>query len=919
MKKRLVSLLATFVFVCLRSFGLTDYMLTANDGNIVPESPRAARFLEVTAPRAALVTGATQFDVPLYTLSVQELNLTFALKYLSNGIKVFDDPCPVSYGWNLMPALRVTRRINGRPDELFPFIVDTEGYNGSSSLTYTQAYRCVVDSGLWNLDHYTSVNRYDAEKDIFTIHLPDRNITCIADFKNGTPRFVTVNADDIRIEGDEKLTYIKVTDNKGTVYTFGRRGEYCVTDLYCNEWLLTEITMLSGDKVLFTWSKNDHSGKNHRELAPNVLSHVMKPGGGSNYSLQRGEDAYNPLVQMGDFHNQLELEKVTFPGGTIALSYTRSAKGPHLTDFVVRNDQNQTVKSATLTYHNLLLRTVDISGVGQYDFGYYEYHDANKYGQDLWGFYNGDNKASTIIPEMELRPETDVQFMSSQGSARYTDENYMRHQLLRRVVYPTGGYTEWNHEVHRFAPATPNTYIKQFVKDVTFDRGGGLRVKSITTAADSTDLKPIVTNYVYGKDGNGLANCSAFPFLYTFVTGMYHDIAVWDTSGEPGSFLSPVLASIYHSHDLTIGITSNYLRYKEGCVPIWYSQVTELTGEGKTEHYFEKLIEDNHVSSIWLDCIPQGQYAMASKGPLETKTIYYKGSGNNFTKISTVESQYKTIIFNNQYYIGWAIRRNLGQLQSDDEHIIPDWGESGSVVLEAKDIGWPTTAYRLVAIRHAPEHLTDVYLCNGYGMWLQQERLVSQTTTQHFDNGDVTSSVSFEYLDGSETPSKVTATLPDGSTRVVDLHYPVNGNSNWERMIDLNLGHTPVRSTLTENISGKTSVKTVANNYSLFGSKSIPRVSNTSAWRGNSSPVVLGEYTYDNRGNLLSRLTRDSVLTTWEWDSNGLYPVSQTVGDRFVTAFEWKDLVGMTSQTSPYRNEDKVCIRLRGTARHRKP
>ena len=914
MGKRLTLLLIAIALICLKSFAITDYMLTANDGNVIPESPRAARFLEVTAPRAALVTGATQFDIPLYTLSVQELNLSFSLKYLSNGIKVFDDPCPVSYGWSLMPALRVTRRINGRPDELFPFLGDIP-YNSDGPLPdYVTLYRCVADSGVYTLSNYTSVGRYDPEKDIFTIHLPDRNVTCIADFKNGTPRFITVNADDIRIEGDAKLTYIKVTDTKGTVYEFGKRGEYCENTLNCNEWLLTKSTLLSGDKVNFEWTENNHVGKNHRELAPNTISNTlntMKPGNGRGTTeLIIGADSENPLVQQGDFHRQLELVKVTFPGGTINLDYTRSEKGPHLTDFTVRNNDNDIIKRATLSYSDLMLKSVDISGVGRYDFGYYEYGGMTRYSQDLWGFYNGDKEAFTLVPEMEVRHATDYPFMSSTGASRHTDEKYMCHRLLNKVVYPTGGYTRWDHEAHRFAPR-PDSVWKQMTfghyieEDVKFESGGGLRVKSITTATDSTDISPIVTNYIYGTDGDGYANCSAFPFLYTFVSGVRHLHAIWNDFDESTGYpITSVVPELLDTYNLTINTTSNYLKHRYG-TPIWYSQVTELTGEGKTEHYFKELVSDN-ISSNWLNPTPQGLFSMASKGPVEVKTIMYKGSGSNYSKISTTDLSYKIVTAQqSNCNSGWAISREITQSQHANLLIVPDFGETGMVKLIDHEL---PPSDRIVIHNYLEVRVGDwgpAYSVRFYTLDLKQERLVSQTSTQHFDNGDVTSSVSFEYLDQSETPSKVTATLPDGSTRVVDLHYPVKGNSNWERMIDLNLGHTPVRSTLTENISGKTSVKTVANNYSLFGSKSIPRVNRTSAWRGNSAPVVLGEYTYDNRGNMLSRLTRDSVLTTWEWDSNGLYPVSQTVGDRFVTAFEWKDLVGMTSQTSPIGTKTK--------------
>ena len=89
------------------------------ESGVWPESPQARAIRQAETPQPAMLTGACEFDVPLYTLSVGDVSIPLSLHYRSNGIRVDDDPQPVGYGWTLSPALRVSRQIMGRPDELF--------------------------------------------------------------------------------------------------------------------------------------------------------------------------------------------------------------------------------------------------------------------------------------------------------------------------------------------------------------------------------------------------------------------------------------------------------------------------------------------------------------------------------------------------------------------------------------------------------------------------------------------------------------------------------------------------------------------------------------------------------------------------------------------------------------------------------
>jgi hypothetical protein len=154
-----------------------------------------------------MLTGAAEFNVPLYDLNIEGLDLNFILNYHSNGIKVDSDPAPVGYGWTFAPAFRITRQIMGRPDELFPFV----GNDDASTFDNNKCYRALTDSGTVLIATLGEHPRYDSEHDIFTIHMPNKSITAI--WNNG--EFLSRGASDYRIAGTNNLSEITVTDPYG--------------------------------------------------------------------------------------------------------------------------------------------------------------------------------------------------------------------------------------------------------------------------------------------------------------------------------------------------------------------------------------------------------------------------------------------------------------------------------------------------------------------------------------------------------------------------------------------------------------------------------------------------------------------------------------------------------------------------------
>jgi len=80
------------------------------------------------------------------------------------------------------------------------------------------------------------------------------------------------------------------------------------------------------------------------------------------------------------------------------------------------------------------------------------------YAKDYWGYYNGQNNAK-LTPDLSFFPFTDdvdYQYMPPgltdflQGANRAPDSSKMQAWILKRLTYPTGGYTEYDYQPHTF-------------------------------------------------------------------------------------------------------------------------------------------------------------------------------------------------------------------------------------------------------------------------------------------------------------------------------------------------------------------------------------------------------------------------------------------------------------------------------------
>ena len=874
MKKVYIILLILFCPLCLCAIETTP------EKEVWPESPQAAQFRHITMPTPALATGAAELSIPLYDLEVDGFTIPIRIDYKSNGIRVSDDPFPVGYGWSFLPPLRITRIIQGRPDEKYPFV----GNQPISSFSHGVKHRCMND-------HDNSNRWLDSEYDLFTFHLVDKSFGAILD--NG--KFQTAGYDEYRIEADSLLNAIKVTDPHGNIYNFATRGE-CIGYNYTIEWLLSDITLANGRTIGFSWVDAYHGSPFQLALQPTMMV----------YGIDRDKDATPRTEWTGRviriYGGAKNLERIDFPGGKISMSYTGEPKYREITSLNVLWG-NDTVKTVDFFHHgenyNYLLSGVTLSDEGSYSFEYHENPLQNNLGQDFWGFYNGKNAGAEVAPTMTIKGiGWRNYFCVIGGSDRSPDEQMAQNFLLRKVKYPTGGTLEWEYELHRFKEhktyggASGITYSYP----ESIDRGGGLRVKKMCLKP-SDDGVCQITEYEYGENCNGLANIVGVPTHETFLSSLnwVHTYTIYiDDSGEP-------IIDIEHDGVVFVAQNSNWLDYQHGATPIWYSEVTERHKEGKIVHKFKNCDENiiyRYGKEDYWKVIPVTINTAFSTGPVEYESTTYAGSAENgYAKVETNYWNYGSRTTASPVYKSVFIQRK--QIQTEISQSAPDFEEGYVVEFERKGLRFPK-----LPLLYWYEDNT-IYEAYPYEIRPQREVLIWQQTTEHTPTGDIFRKTTYEYVPGSDIIRSITTTAGSHSHVKAFEYAKADGGEAQGQMVGRNIIGEAVKT--TEAFDG--CAVTESADMDLFGDNIKPR--RYVRQRAGSPAWAAMEYDYSPSGKLISAKDSAGISTTWTWGYNDRYPTSMKVGNGIITEAAWQPLVGISSTKEPngtthYYNYDRA-------------
>ncbi|MDN5203085.1 hypothetical protein QQ008_16975 [Fulvivirgaceae bacterium BMA10] len=456
--------------------------------NIIPPSPNATAIQQHGNLDVGTYTGSANVSVPIYTITEKGLSVPISLSYSgSNGIKVQEMASWIGLGWSLGAGGAVSRTIRGRADDegngfkSLPSIPDFDISNYQTFYDYAGMVKDgEPDKFFYNVNGLSG--SFFIKKNGDVLQIPQKDVKIIPNY-NGL-----------------KIISFEIIDIDGTSYLFTEPEEvrsrtvgasWTDNAFKVSSWHLTKITdatnSTSIDFIYDSYSTDLYSEfPVHWQIAP---SPITNPFNAHQYSHTET--------------NAKRLKEIVFSNGKVVFTATNSrcdfADDKYLSAIEIQDDLGQLIKKFTFDYSYFGANgTVPVStpcetdvflngslfdgdyykrlrldavrewnknaseSKPSFDFTYYENNwlpSRHSYARDHWGYYNGKNNTS-----LEPKYKVDVRVLDGSivhyvvGDAdREPDFDFVQAGLLKKITYPTGGYTEFEFEQHQAVnDALPN-------------------------------------------------------------------------------------------------------------------------------------------------------------------------------------------------------------------------------------------------------------------------------------------------------------------------------------------------------------------------------------------------------------------------------------------------------------------------------
>ena len=537
------------------------------DGDVVIASPESWNFMKYGGDKPGLYTGTVNVGIPIYTYKDNDFELPVSLVYASNGYMPNVLSGMTGIGWHLECGGMITREVRGIPDEKSTLMSNhAHQLKGYDYLAKDPDRHEVVKNAFveitpvsmdnfhdfsYDIPYYSANPRefYETASDIYTFRFPGYSGRFIFDI-DGKATVIESNVPkgEITIETDKSDTrcpIFKILTGDGYEYTFGNgykmdyeqsAYEFMANDEgdadYPVNYLISAIKAPDGREVQFTY------GQAYPIQSPSIPV-------GRYVASENGEFVIPGWTSAGPVTFVNTLEKIEIGEFNISFTYSRReiehydtmlSSYPRLKldsisfCYSPSGQDSKTIKTCTMEYAygksggnpELMLKKVNLSGEGAYIMSYYgedtPFPYLGHYGIDHWGYWNSldsTNNPNEIIPE---NAGVNAYIWPIQDDNRAPDSEYSERGMLRKIVYPTQGWTEFEYEPHRYSRLVtreaPSYKIE--LKDVPEGEAGGVRIRKITDFAseDSYTTREYVYETEDGKSSGTLLHIPLYNISY---------------------------------------------------------------------------------------------------------------------------------------------------------------------------------------------------------------------------------------------------------------------------------------------------------------------------------------------------------------------------------------------------------------------
>lgn len=556
-------LLGYVVFINISLYG------QANRSEYVPiASPTAASLGKVADIPVNYHTGIPDINIPIYTVREGPLKLPIDLAYHASGLKVMEQASWVGAGWSLNSGGVITRSVRGNADEKSNgascYYLQDKGYY--NYLTVVNGGETIIDyfdfaNGkkdgepdlfFFNVGGYSGKFYFRADKTVAVLPQQDIQVKRLC-------------GDDPAVECSATNEYLSgwiITTPDGTKYYFGKTADALdvdpveSTDTYSftggmtysqtiSSWYLYKIQ--SADQVhsinlqyveedygfyaLSMFPRPFDNGGPGMELAKNLVNGVRLnqitfsnntvtfiPEATPRQDLSSTVGA--PALFDNDNTNAKALKQIRIEGTnfdkTFEFSYayftdsTNPLRGTFGTGITTLESMyNIHTDKKRLKLLSMQERSTDNTVTKPpHLFTYYDEASVPRtlsFAQDHWGFYNGATSNEGMFPYVTVDGTNVFDQATITAANREAAWPSMRAGSLRKITYPTGGYTDFNFEAHE------NGYVRQYFSyeksTEIFSGNAGFMGADYTSPSISRTLA--AGKYLIEMDGTNLLSGAA--------------------------------------------------------------------------------------------------------------------------------------------------------------------------------------------------------------------------------------------------------------------------------------------------------------------------------------------------------------------------------------------------------------------------
>ncbi len=456
------------------------------------EAQSLSKFAEVPVD---LYTGRIDINIPLFTISCNDIVLPISLSYHGGGTKVGDVGGVLGTGWTLNAGGVVSRIVRGIPDEFYLHNGFVKGYdrlNSNEKAFITKLVQrdipadpsAVFDNQDAILSEMTLYGQsYDENKIDVS---PDNYIFSVDGFSGV---FVGSNPNNIQTTGGCKISKVGgiyyLTGVNGLKYEFAypeqkifpyRMGDIYNTtnwddlpeyqDKYTSAWWLTSISSVAGDSLKLKYSDSIEKQLSTPHSSYAYTQYDTFDENIERKTIHRFHNGYsNPFIKTtSDTLYHRFLEEIVAPNCTLRFYYSPKYNGYSRLDSIsLYSSATNANESPIERYEFVYVGTatsVNLSMIkhrgknGKYQYYNFSYHYTNTGGmtsenKDHWGYFSkesigrfADKKYFGIDP---------IGLSAVSTSERHADNANAINNTLKSITYPSGLTVEFTWEPHDFS------------------------------------------------------------------------------------------------------------------------------------------------------------------------------------------------------------------------------------------------------------------------------------------------------------------------------------------------------------------------------------------------------------------------------------------------------------------------------------